>query len=57
MNNLINSDAHTIIIDSLKTELYLLKKGYGNNMSLSELRSISDTDFGGLESNKNQILC
>jgi len=29
-----------------------LKKGYGNTMSLTELKSISDTDFGGLESKK-----
>jgi arylsulfatase A-like enzyme len=53
INNLIHSDDHTLIIDSLKTELYQLKKEYGNTMSLSELRSISDSDFGGLESNKN----
>jgi arylsulfatase A-like enzyme len=53
MNNLINSNAHTGRIDSLKTELYRLKKGYGNTMSLTELRNISDTDFGGLESTKD----
>jgi arylsulfatase A-like enzyme len=53
MNNLINSDTHTELVDSLKTELYRLKKGYGNTMSLTELRSISDTDFGGLESTKD----
>ncbi len=52
INNLINSETHTEIIDSLKTELYRLKEEYGNTMSLSELRNISDTDFGGLESNK-----
>ena len=53
MNNLISSDTHAELIDSLKTELYRLKKEYGNNMSLTELRKISDTDFGGLESTKN----
>lgn len=53
MNNLINSDTHAELVDSLKTELYRLKKGYGNTMSLTELRSISDTDFGGLESTKD----
>ena len=52
INNLIHSGAHAKLIDSLKTELYRLKKGYGNTMSLTELRNISDTDFGGLESNK-----
>ncbi len=52
INNLINSETHTVIIDSLKTELYRLKEEYGNTMSLNELRNISDTDFGGLESNK-----
>jgi len=52
MNNLINSDTHAELVDSLKIELYRLKKGYGNNMSLTELRRISDTDFGGLESTK-----
>ena len=53
MNNLISSDTHAELVDSLKTELYRLKKEYGNNMSLTELRKISDTDFGGLESTKN----
>ena len=52
MNNLINSEAHTERIENLKIELYRLKKGYGNTMSLTELKSISDTDFGGLESKK-----
>ena len=52
MNNLINSDTHAELVDSLKIELYRLKNGYGNNMSLTELRRISDTDFGGLESTK-----
>ena len=52
MNNLINSDTHAELVDSLKIELYRLKKGYGNNMSLTELRRISDTDCGGLESTK-----
>jgi arylsulfatase A-like enzyme len=52
INNLINSEVHAEIIDSLKTELYRLKNEYGNTMSLNELRNISDTDFGGLESNK-----
>ena len=57
MNNLINSDTHAELVDSLKIELYRLKKGYGNNMSLTELRRISDTDFGGLESTKKQTIC
>ena len=33
-------------------ELYKLKDSYGNTLSLEELRHISDTDFGGLESRK-----
>jgi hypothetical protein len=52
MNNLIHSEAHTERIESLKKELYRLKKAYGNTMSLTELKKISDTDFGGLESKK-----
>ena len=52
MNNLIHSEAHAERIENLKIELYRLKKGYGNTMSLTELKSISDTDFGGLESKK-----
>jgi arylsulfatase A-like enzyme len=52
MNNLIHSEAHTERIENLKKELYRLKKAYGNTMSLTELKRISDTDFGGLESKK-----
>ena len=52
MNNLIHSEAYAERIENMKTELYHLKKGYGNTMSLTELKSISDTDFGGLESKK-----
>jgi len=52
MNNLISSKKHIQLINNLKTKLYQLKKNYGNTMSLEELRHISDTDFGGLESKK-----
>lgn len=38
----------------LKQELYELKEQYGNNLSLNEMRKISDMDFGGLESNKGK---
>jgi arylsulfatase A-like enzyme len=51
LNNLIDSKKHTALIEKLKKELYTLKDGYGNNMTLDELRAISDTNFGGLESN------
>ena len=52
LNNLIDNDKYADIISNLKSELYNLKKNYGNNLSLEELRFISDNDFGGLESNK-----
>jgi hypothetical protein len=52
MNNLINIEANLEHIGELKKELYKLKENYGNNLSLEELRNISDTDFGGLESKK-----
>ena len=52
MNNLINNSAHASTISLLKSELYKLKDSYGNTLSLEELRHISDTDFGGLESRK-----
>ena len=52
MNNLINIEANLELIGELKKELYKLKENYGNNLSLEELRNISDTDFGGLESRK-----
>jgi len=52
MNNLIGSKKYSSLIDKMKKELYHLKSGYGNNMSLDELRAISDTNFGGLESEK-----
>ena len=32
----------------------VLKNEYGNDLSLEELREISDTDFGGLESSKRR---
>ena len=54
LNNLIGNDKYTDIISNLKSELYNLKENYGNNLSLEELRFISDNDFGGLESNKGK---
>ena len=33
---------------------YLNESNSGNNLSLEELRTISDSDFGGLESFKNK---
>ena len=52
MRNLINIEANSELIKELKKELYKLKENYGNKLSLEELRHISDTDFGGLESKK-----
>lgn len=52
MNNLIHSKKHAALIEKTKKELYELKKEYGNNMTLEELRAISDADFGGHESQK-----
>ena len=52
MNNLISSSTHADLIEQLKKELYELKEGYGNTLTLQELKKISDTDFGGLESKK-----
>jgi arylsulfatase A-like enzyme len=54
LNNLISNDEYADIISNLKSELYNLKENYGNNLSLEELRFISDNDFGGLESNKGK---
>ncbi len=54
LKNLINSKKHQDLVVELKNELYKLKKHYGNNASLSEMRDISKTDFGGLESNKKK---
>ncbi len=54
LNNLIGHDKYADIISNLKSELYTLKKNYGNNLSLEQLRFISDNDFGGLESNKGK---
>lgn len=52
MNNLIDSKTYSDLITGLKKELYELKINYGNKLTLKELRNISDTDFGGLESKK-----
>lgn len=48
------SDDHQNIVKKLKTELYNLKKEYGNELSLADMRRISETEFGGLESNKSK---
>lgn len=52
MNNLIHSKAHAKLIKKLKKDLNALKKEYRNNMTLEELRAISDANFGGHESQK-----
>ena len=54
LNNLFGNDKYADIISDLKSELYNIKDMYGNNLSLEELRFISDNDFGGLESNKGK---
>ena len=54
INNQINNPTYDQIINHLKSELFQLKKSYGNTMTIEQLRYISDNDFGGLESNKKQ---
>ena len=54
LNNLFYSDKHKELALELKQELYELKEQYGNNLTLNEMRKISDMDFGGLESNKGK---
>ena len=54
LNNIISSKEHKKLIHKLKNELYELKKLYKNNLSLEQMRDISKTDFGGLESNKKK---
>lgn len=54
MNNLIASSQHVDLIKKLKKELYKLKREYKNDMSLEELRAISDQNFGGHESQKKE---
>jgi len=52
VNNLINSAKHASLVKKLKKDLYKLKKEYKNNMTLDEMRAISNTNFGGHESHK-----
>jgi hypothetical protein len=54
MTNLIDDPLYKKIRSKLKQDLNDLKTQYGNNLSLEELRQISDTDFGGLESQKKK---
>jgi arylsulfatase A-like enzyme len=54
LNNLIKDKSYQVLISDLKEELNSLKKEYGNNLSLDEMRKISDTNFGGLESHKKK---
>lgn len=52
LNNLIDAEQYSELIAELKDELDALKKEYGNTLTVDELRDISDTNFGGLESHK-----
>ena len=54
LNNIISSKKHKKLINELKNELYELKKLYKNDLTLEQMRDISKTDFGGLESNKKK---
>ncbi|GGK27457.1 N-acetylglucosamine-6-sulfatase [Yeosuana aromativorans] len=54
LNNLIDSKKYASIVEKLKKDLNELKTGYGNTMTLEELRAITDKDFGGLESHKKR---
>ena len=54
LNNLITSQSHQTLIAELKEELSALKASYGNTMTVEELKTITDTNFGGLESGKNE---
>ena len=52
LNNIYVSKKETKLVSKLKSELYSLKKYYGNELTYEQMRKISDTDFGGLESKK-----
>ncbi len=54
LNNLISSKKHQKLIAKLKKQLYTLKSEYGNNMSIEELRAITDANYGGHESEKKE---
>ena len=53
-NNIYISKKESKLVSKLKSELYSLKSYYGNNLNYDEMREISDTDFGGLESKKTK---
>ena len=52
LNNMYPSKKESKLVSKLKSELYSLKKYYGNELTYEEMRKISDIDFGGLESKK-----
>ena len=52
LKNIYLSKKESKLVSKLKSELYSLKKYYGNELTYEEMRKISDTDFGGLESKK-----
>ena len=54
LHNLISSKKHKSLVKKLKKELKHLKSLYGNNMTFAELREITDKDYGGLESGKDE---
>lgn len=52
LENLITSKEHAALIEELIKQLSAKKRYYRNNMTVEELREITDTNFGGLESHK-----
>jgi len=55
IHNVYNDPAYKDVVIELKKQLKEIMKYYGDDKSLDEFRKITDTDFGRLSDNKNQI--
>lgn len=55
LNNVYNNPIYSQILAQLKNELHALQVKYEDDKSLEEFRKITDTDFGKINSNKNEI--
>ena len=53
MNNIIDNPEYATIVSDLKVQLKGLMKKSGNDKSLADFRTITDTDFGSIVDKKD----
>lgn len=55
MNNIINNPEYANVVTELKAQLKALMIKYEDDKSLADFRTITDTDFGHITNNKNDV--